>query len=221
MNINKWNNIQASEFVYRKDYNRLLREYETLKEKNFNMEFVNYFLNVELNNFNSQKRSNENKIISKLEKQNKKLKNSIHKAYTKHVKPKLAQELKDNLSQAFVNSGLTKEYANTVTNGLFWENQGPKLPPKEVDSNIATDNIVESVVDTFRDRSKFGVAKYGTTLQDNDSDDFLKHLQEELMDATLYIEKLRTAKSFLTKTEEPPTVSSSQLSQYLHSIYFR
>jgi hypothetical protein len=34
-----------------------------------------------------------------------------------------------------------------------------------------------------------GFAKYGTTLQENNRDSYLKHLQEELMDATLYIEK--------------------------------
>jgi hypothetical protein len=31
--------------------------------------------------------------------------------------------------------------------------------------------------------------KYGTTLGQNNKDSYLKHLQEELMDATLYIEK--------------------------------
>jgi hypothetical protein len=29
-------------------------------------------------------------------------------------------------------------------------------------------------------------------LQENNNDDFLKHLQEELMDAVLYIEKLKS-----------------------------
>ena len=46
----------------------------------------------------------------------------------------------------------------------------------------------------FKDRSKLGIKKYGTTLQDNDKDDFLQHLKEELMDAVLYIEKLQTIK---------------------------
>lgn len=208
------------EVVDRKTYDRLLDAYKNNLAEFNKAELTFYFIKSELEGFYKRKGVADERI-SKLEKQNKKLKNSIHKAYTKHVKPKLAAELKDNLTQAFVNSGLTKEYADTVTNGLFRQSQSAKLQPKEVDSNISTDNIVESVVNTFRDRSKIGVAKYGTTLQENDSDDFLKHLQEELMDATLYIEKLRTAKSFLTKAEEQPTVSSSQLSQYLHSIYFR
>jgi hypothetical protein len=46
---------------------------------------------------------------------------------------------------------------------------------------------------------KVGIAKYGTTLEDNDTDDFLQHLQEELMDATLYVEKLKEIASQLNK----------------------
>jgi hypothetical protein len=55
-----------------------------------------------------------------------------------------------------------------------------------------TDKIVQSVIEKFAQRSAQGVAKYGTTLADNNTDDFLTHLQEELMDAVLYIEKLKT-----------------------------
>jgi len=55
------------------------------------------------------------------------------------------------------------------------------------------DSIVESVVYKYYERSKVGIHKYGTTLHDNNLslDEWLTHLQEELMDATLYIEKLK------------------------------
>jgi len=56
---------------------------------------------------------------------------------------------------------------------------------------LTTDEIVLSVMDKFNTRSQVGVNKYGTTLQDNNTDNFLKHLQEELMDAVNYIEKLQ------------------------------
>jgi hypothetical protein len=56
------------------------------------------------------------------------------------------------------------------------------------------DKIVKNVIDKFKERSARGVAKYGTTLADNNTDDFLTHLQEELMDAVLYIEKLKQPK---------------------------
>ena len=56
------------------------------------------------------------------------------------------------------------------------------------------DPIVKQVTDKFKSRSEVGIKKYGTTLQDNNTDDFLNHLQEELMDAILYIEKLKSKK---------------------------
>lgn len=54
------------------------------------------------------------------------------------------------------------------------------------------DKIVKQVTDRFKSRSEVGIKKYGTTLEDNNTDDFLNHLQEELMDAVLYIEKLKS-----------------------------
>lgn len=54
------------------------------------------------------------------------------------------------------------------------------------------DKIVEQVLAKYQERSDRGFQKYGTTLQENNKDSYLKHLQEELMDATLYLEKLIT-----------------------------
>jgi hypothetical protein len=54
------------------------------------------------------------------------------------------------------------------------------------------DQIVQQVVNKYTERSNVGYNKYGTTLQENNKDNYLKHLQEELMDATLYLEKLMT-----------------------------
>ena len=54
------------------------------------------------------------------------------------------------------------------------------------------DPIVESILVQFKERSSVGIKKYGTTLEDNNTDDFLQHLKEELMDSILYIEKLQT-----------------------------
>lgn len=52
------------------------------------------------------------------------------------------------------------------------------------------DKIVQQVVDKYQQRSDVGIKKYGTTLEGNNKDNFLNHLLEELMDATLYIQKL-------------------------------
>jgi len=59
--------------------------------------------------------------------------------------------------------------------------------------NIKVDSIVESVKDKFDRRSEVGIKKYGTTLYDSPDGfySFLNHLSEELMDALLYIEKLK------------------------------
>ena len=54
------------------------------------------------------------------------------------------------------------------------------------------DKIVQQVVNKYTERSDRGYQKYGTTLEENNKDIYLKHLQEELMDATLYLEKLLT-----------------------------
>ena len=61
------------------------------------------------------------------------------------------------------------------------------------------DQIVEEVIDKYLERSQIGITKYGTTLETNNKDNFLKHLQEELMDATLYLQKLMSLDKELTK----------------------
>ena len=57
------------------------------------------------------------------------------------------------------------------------------------------DIIVEQVISKFKIRSKVGIKKYNTTLEENNTDDFLNHLQEELMDAVLYIQKLKSQRN--------------------------
>ena len=55
------------------------------------------------------------------------------------------------------------------------------------------DPVVERVVDKFISRSDVGYEKYKVTLNDDPSNIFawINHLQEELMDATLYLQKLK------------------------------
>ena len=59
-------------------------------------------------------------------------------------------------------------------------------PPKK-------DRYVQQVKKNFEQRSQLGISKYNTTLERTDVDllGWLTHLQEELMDATLYIERLK------------------------------
>ena len=57
----------------------------------------------------------------------------------------------------------------------------------------SNDSIVEEVINLFRMRSEQGLKKYGTTLDRDDlsEEEWIQHLQEELMDAILYLTKLK------------------------------
>ena len=74
----------------------------------------------------------------------------------------------------------------------------------DVDPNVEmwetqnSDQIVLEVIEKYAQRSEIGQAKYGTTLETNNKDNYLKHLQEELMDATLYLQKLMTLDKEIT-----------------------
>ena len=59
--------------------------------------------------------------------------------------------------------------------------------------NKPKDIIIERVIQKFKSRSEVGFKKYGVTLKDDNQplDVWLTHLQEELMDAVNYIEKIK------------------------------
>ena len=67
------------------------------------------------------------------------------------------------------------------------------------------DPVVERVVDKFVGRSDIGFAKYGTTLEDERRikmkglQKYLNDIQEELMDAVLYIQSARDELQDLTE----------------------
>mgnify|MGYP003625191452 CR=1 FL=1 len=72
------------------------------------------------------------------------------------------------------------------------------------------DPVVERVVDKFVSRSDVGYEKYGVTLNNDKSNLFawINHLQEELMDAVLYMQKLKE-----TTTEELMDALATPLSK--------
>jgi len=59
---------------------------------------------------------------------------------------------------------------------------------------LKADSIVDGVVDKFIDRSRVGKAKYGVTLDREDwsLEQWIEAVQEEHMDAILYLEKIKT-----------------------------
>lgn len=58
---------------------------------------------------------------------------------------------------------------------------------------LKTDSIVDSVIDSFVNRASFGKKKYGTDLDRNDLSlyEWIEHMQMELQDAILYLEKIK------------------------------
>jgi hypothetical protein len=56
-----------------------------------------------------------------------------------------------------------------------------------------TDKVVLSVMAKYAERSATGLKKYGTTLDREDLtlDQWINHLLEELMDATLYLSRIK------------------------------
>lgn len=69
---------------------------------------------------------------------------------------------------------------------------------KQFDSNdtrtiLKTDSVVDSVIDSFVERARFGKQKYGKDLdrQDLSLHDWIEHMQMELKDSILYLEKIK------------------------------
>ncbi len=73
-------------------------------------------------------------------------------------------------------------------------NSAFKLKQQPMDSNSnSPDSNVEKVIAQLRERKEKGLKKYGVTTDRKDLShlQWLQHLQEELMDASVYIEKLK------------------------------
>ena len=68
------------------------------------------------------------------------------------------------------------------------------------------DSIVTAVMEKFAARSMLGQKKYGVTLDRNDLSflDWIQHSQEELMDAILYLEKMKRVLGGGAGAQQPP-----------------
>ena len=73
-----------------------------------------------------------------------------------------------------------------------WDAIVQRMKDKERKHNTMDKNV-EKVITQLRDREEEGLRKYGvnTERQDLSNLEWLQHLQEELMDASVYIEKLK------------------------------
>ena len=87
----------------------------------------------------------------------------------------------------------------TIHNALYKHNLKNTTEKKLIEfleMDLKGDPIVNKVVKKYEDRSAAGIKKYNTMLTRDDlsTRQWLIHLQEELMDATLYIETLLNKK---------------------------
>ena len=104
----------------------------------------------------------------------------------------LTNNLKLNMSDS------TTKYHEDEDSDLYWKTtntiNSKTMYPGDIKVTIdKKDSYVQLVKAKFEQRSQTGIKKYNTTLERTDLDlqDWLNHLQEELMDATLYIERLK------------------------------
>jgi len=87
----------------------------------------------------------------------------------------------------------------------------PLLPSRPIVSTstveYTNDTVVNTVVQSFILRSNLGFKKYGQTLDRKDltPTEWANHMQEELMDAILYLERLKR------DLASPPTTSPSPI----------
>ena len=70
----------------------------------------------------------------------------------------------------------------------------------DVNTEGLQDKVVETVIQSYKKRSAIGIAKYGKTMEREDLStlEWLQHFQEEMMDATLYVESLKRKYRLLT-----------------------
>jgi hypothetical protein len=67
-----------------------------------------------------------------------------------------------------------------------------EIPANQLMELSSMSAIEASVIDKIKTRAEFGLQKYGTTLERTDlsTEQWIIHLQEELMDAACYCQKL-------------------------------
>ena len=107
----------------------------------------------------------------------------------KPIKPTCANYERDNVLLSEMEQNIKDYIAKKYWTNEFLEKQ---YKPCE-------DSIVESVRQKLLDRSNIGINKYNTTLETNNTDNYLKHAQEEAMDLSNYLEKLMQQKEDITQ----------------------
>ena len=91
---------------------------------------------------------------------------------------------------------MMETYADRLNSEEFKKKLEKAMGPTitQITAREESDRNVEEVVAQLRWRAEKGLQKYGVTTERKDLSviEWLQHLQEELMDASVYIEKLKS-----------------------------
>jgi hypothetical protein len=98
---------------------------------------------------------------------------------------KAMKEKQEEISKLYTNVSHGK-----ISDGFLKHIEEMGTAEKPVNVETITDPVIEILKRKFDERSQAGINKYGTTLADNNHDDFLMHLLEEQMDSCAYLMKL-------------------------------
>ena len=85
------------------------------------------------------------------------------------------------------------------------------------------DIIIEKVIQKFKDRSDVGFKKYGVTLKDDYQPlgKWLTHIQEELMDAVNYIEKVKDVLDYDENRNDEEIEAINKISAEYYPEYYK
>lgn len=135
----------------------------------------------------------------------------------KPIKPTCANYERDNVLMSemeqnvadYLTTVFPYEKQENIINGLLKHYDYIEVYPifqrlhykgkNRVNNTECQDPVVESVRQKLLDRSNVGIKKYNTTLETNNTDNYLKHAQEEAMDLSNYLEKLMQQKEDITQ----------------------
>lgn len=97
----------------------------------------------------------------------------------------MKERLKEHTEKLHVSTSHGK-----ISDGFLKHIEEMGTAEKPIKIETIKDPVIEMLKQKFDERSQVGINKYGTTLAENNDDDFLMHLLEELMDASAYIMKI-------------------------------
>lgn len=91
------------------------------------------------------------------------------------------------------------------TSWYCWRDRGPPAPPDLASEPADAD--VRAVRERLAQRAAKGLVTYGVTTERSDlsRDEWLRHLQDELLDAAVYIERIRSDQASEPDTPEEPS----------------